>query len=956
MTSQLDFLFAQSSKLTSHIVSESEVSNSATNAAFLLAAKGFDAEKAAAQIGALLDVTASASSGPTSTTQGALSTRDNVVSLADAQDLDAFLLKELQAASASAIDNARRAALRDCRRRQDKLLVQDWQARKKRLFGELSSSAQTSNATPFKLHKSFSSTTPAQPSHSTPSSSSASSGNAAAGSFNPFSSTSNSTSTPAAAISLQMLNKHKAYAQAVSTLIHSPNSSIQDPFALFTEVSQRLERVNTAPHSQAPSQLSKCWQLLSYMFGSESVNGIVSDDVGSIYQLVGGVNGPALEDGDEVVALRRRIVDGGRTFLQTLYYTYIQHLLHASRAEIGGLPTPHTYISTYIRMKYTKNASWIASANLEVHGGEATWAHLFYLVRCGLGTEGIEYVEKKEAYVGAKFSLWYRQFLSEGRLVEKARAEVLEDWNQNIRPLLDAAGGAGAGAGVGSKVDPFKVALYKIMGRCDMARKALPQSVAEVVAPSVEDYLWIQLMLVSEELKAERSTTAYAGDKYGLKDMQNNAKIRSNTFNKSPHVYFLVLLLCGEFERAVAFLYTSTPTDLISGGPNLDAIHFAIALASKNLLRVPENPRGLRFGVLLFGKVVYHYAKLFFRSDPADAVCYLAVLGNYAGEVRDGEMEDVVAGSERDYAKLLDGYLKELVVESVSGGKSVGVLLGESVSGRDVRVAGEIEKLGRVLKIGGGFEELCKRVFIPAAKELEAKGRVGDAVKVYDAAQEWDVVVGVLSKLVGEAFVAGVAAAGSGGAVGGLAGLYGVAASTGKPSASTLTGQGVSLFGSATPTKSTQQQPSQPTVIPVVAQATQTWETYTRRGPSILSAISPQNQNALTTLLNLHKFLALSSGSAHAAEALDFLKANIKLVPTPGTSDMPALVRLAQEFNGLPAVLAKCTCVKVYQAQPVRRDECKKWGRAVLVYAGNIQYRIPSDVFAKLNRLEVGMN
>ncbi|KAJ3057380.1 hypothetical protein HDU99_007268 [Rhizoclosmatium hyalinum] len=257
------------------------------------------------------------------------------------------------------------------------------------------------------------------------------------------------------------------------------------------------------------------------MFGSESVNGIVSDDVGSIYQLVGGVNGPSLEDGDEVVALRRRIVDGGRTFLQTLYYTYIQHLLHASRAEIGGLPTPHTYISTYIRMKYTKNASWIASANLEVHGGEATWAHLFYLVRCGLGTEGIEYVEKKEAYVGAKFSLWYRQFLSEGRLVGKARAEVLEDWNQNIRPLLDAAGGAGAGAGAGSKVDPFKVALYKIMGRCDMARKALPQSVAEVVAPSVEDYLWIQLMLVSEELKSERSTTAYAGDKYGLKDMVN---------------------------------------------------------------------------------------------------------------------------------------------------------------------------------------------------------------------------------------------------------------------------------------------------------------------------------------------------------------------------------------------------------------------------------------------------
>lgn len=43
-----------------------------------------------------------------------------------------------------------------------------------------------------------------------------------------------------------------------------------------------------------------------------------------------------------------------------------------------------------------------------------------------------------------------------------------------------------------SSADPFKLALYKIMGKIDPARRSVPQ-----VTVTTEDWLWLQLSMVS---------------------------------------------------------------------------------------------------------------------------------------------------------------------------------------------------------------------------------------------------------------------------------------------------------------------------------------------------------------------------------------------------------------------------------------------------------------------------
>jgi len=44
----------------------------------------------------------------------------------------------------------------------------------------------------------------------------------------------------------------------------------------------------------------------------------------------------------------------------------------------------------------------------------------------------------------------------------------------------------------GQGSDPYKIALFKVLGRCELYKKNLPE-----VTPSIEDYLWLQVSLLS---------------------------------------------------------------------------------------------------------------------------------------------------------------------------------------------------------------------------------------------------------------------------------------------------------------------------------------------------------------------------------------------------------------------------------------------------------------------------
>ena len=96
--------------------------------------------------------------------------------------------------------------------------------------------------------------------------------------------------------------------------------------------------------------------------------------------------------------------------------------------------------------------------------------------------------------------------------------------------------------------DPFKYALYKIIGRVELNRKSLPS-----VAPTMEDWLWLQLCLVRESSLVPGAAGADAPhERYTLADLAAMVvKFGEKHFDPNgerPLTYFQVLLLTGQFE------------------------------------------------------------------------------------------------------------------------------------------------------------------------------------------------------------------------------------------------------------------------------------------------------------------------------------------------------------------------------------------------------------------------
>lgn len=112
------------------------------------------------------------------------------------------------------------------------------------------------------------------------------------------------------------------------------------------------------------------------------------------------------------------------------------------------------------------------------------------------------------------------------------RDRFLSEYNQRIRQLAENNG------------DPFKHALYKIIGRAEISRRNIPG-----VTNTTEDWLWVQLMLVRERVDGSEPTHEH----FTLRDLAKVlVKFGESHFDpkgQRPLLYFQILLLSGNFER-----------------------------------------------------------------------------------------------------------------------------------------------------------------------------------------------------------------------------------------------------------------------------------------------------------------------------------------------------------------------------------------------------------------------
>lgn len=239
-------------------------------------------------------------------------------------------------------------------------------------------------------------------------------------------------------------------------------------------------------------------------------------------------------------------------------------------ANLGGIPTTINKVRAYIRLLSARRELGADNIELQSLRDDYVWVLIFYLLRCGLVKEAADYVAEN---VGAirnmdrNFPHYIASYATDPdmRLLPELQTRIASEYSQRARIAPEHS------------LDPYRMACYKVIGRCEMSKRTLDN-----ISTRVEDWVWLQFALAREVNRVEEA----AGDVYGLEDIQGVIQeIGQRHFSPGSEasgsfgMFFFLQILAGMFEQAVSYLYNHN---------YVSAVHFAIALAYYGLLRVSD--------------------------------------------------------------------------------------------------------------------------------------------------------------------------------------------------------------------------------------------------------------------------------------------------------------------------------------------------------------------------------
>ncbi|GLV42360.1 Nucleoporin 93kD-1 [Carabus blaptoides fortunei] len=269
---------------------------------------------------------------------------------------------------------------------------------------------------------------------------------------------------------------------------------------------------------------------------------------------------------------------------------------------------------------------------------------------------------------------------------------------------------------VRNATDPFKRAVYCILGCCDVNDEH------SEVAKTADDYLWLKLSLVRDDEETEEHIN-YSDLQTTILEEYGEAHYEAHI---QPHLYFQMLILTGQFEAAIEFLARTERY-------RPHAVHFAITVNEIFMLGGPrcvdaplisvdpeDSPPSRRLNI---ARLIMLYVKKFEITNPLEAIHYYYMLRNLHTLDRQNLFMVCVgdlAQETRDY-ELIFGKIMP------NGLRSQGLI--------DQFVSSSLST-----------ESLAEMV----ANELVKKGLYEDAIKLYDLADNQEEVLSILCTLLSQ--------------------------------------------------------------------------------------------------------------------------------------------------------------------------------------------------------------
>ena len=271
--------------------------------------------------------------------------------------------------------------------------------------------------------------------------------------------------------------------------------------------------------------------------------------------------------------LSSQILDGSRTYLEKAFYKEVESQVEKNprEAQLGGRPTVINKLRAYIRVRAARRDLAPDGTELQQTGenGDYCWILIFMLIRCGFVKEAAEYVNNDAAFQSTD-----RRFVSYMSTYANSPDRRL---SRKLQEMIDGEYQQRAKFASKGSVDPYRMACYKVVGRCDLTSRNL-----DSVGQGVEDWLWLQFVLARQQL----TNDDLSADVFGLEQIQETImEIGEKHFQKGQAegsaygTFFFMQILSGTFEQAVDYLHAFNP---------VSAVHFAIALSYYGLLRVSD--------------------------------------------------------------------------------------------------------------------------------------------------------------------------------------------------------------------------------------------------------------------------------------------------------------------------------------------------------------------------------
>ncbi|KAJ2803407.1 nuclear pore complex subunit, partial [Coemansia guatemalensis] len=232
-----------------------------------------------------------------------------------------------------------------------------------------------------------------------------------------------------------------------------------------------------------------------------------------------------------------RIVSGACAYLEETFAEHVDRIVaqYPHDANVGGVPSIHRKVRGFLDVLFGRLGR--VPQFLEVFNSEAIWAHMFVLYRCGHRQELLKYALEMEDIITDSdpgFVAHLKAFL------DRASSSSSSSIRSEI-PITSSSS---------SLEDPYKAALYKVLGRGNVPKKATQE-----VIQTTEDYLWTNLVLIRD---ADIIAVATGHPRNTLDALQTlMLKFSAAHFDpngNNPLLYLRVLLLCGLFENAVDYL------------------------------------------------------------------------------------------------------------------------------------------------------------------------------------------------------------------------------------------------------------------------------------------------------------------------------------------------------------------------------------------------------------------